>query len=301
LEDTCAWLAKNMALTAVTVFLRLSWRTVAAIVARVVQDLTGKTDQLDGLTRIGIDEISYRKGHRYLTCVVDHDTGRLVWAHEGRNKDTLTLFFDALGTTRSALLTHVSADGAEWIHAVVRQKAPQAAICLDPFHVVMWGTKALDKVRRRTLEHAGDRDRNARWAVVKNPDDLTADQRQSLATIRTTNTALYRAYLLKEQLRAVFATKGRRGEQLLAGWIAWARRSRLPEFVALARTIKRFQQLIWNTLHKHGVSNARSEATNTHIRALTKRAYGYHSPEALIAMAMLTRGGLKLELPGRKA
>ena len=186
LEDTCAWLAKNMALTAVTVFLRLSWRTVAAIVARVVQDLTGKTDQLDGLTRIGIDEISYRKGHRYLTCVVDHDTGRLVWAHEGRNKDTLTLFFDALGPTRSALLTHVSADGAEWIHAVVRDKAPKAAICLDPFHVVMWATKALDKVRRRTLEHAGDRDRNARWAVVKNPDDLTADQRQSLATIRTT-------------------------------------------------------------------------------------------------------------------
>ena len=97
-----------------------------------------------------------------------------------------------------------------------------------------------------------------------------------------------------------FATKGRRGEELLAGWIAWARRSRLHEFVALARTIKRFQQLIWNTLHKHGVSNARSEATNTHIRALTKRAYGYHSPEALIAMAMLTRGGLNLELPGRK-
>src|SRR5665811_65877 len=151
--------SSNMALTAVTVFLRLSWRTVAAIVARVVQDLSGKTDQLDGLTRIGIDEISYRKGHRYLTCVVDHDTGRLVWAHEGRNKDTLALFFDALGPTRSALLTHVSADGAEWIHSVVREKAPKAAICLDPFHVVMWCTKALDKVRRRTLDHAGDRDR----------------------------------------------------------------------------------------------------------------------------------------------
>jgi transposase len=298
LEDTCAWLAKNMALAAVTVFLRLSWRTVAAIVARVVQDLTGKTDQLDGLTRIGIDEISYRKGHRFLTCVVDHDTGRLVWAHEGRNKDTLTLFFDALGTTRSALLTHVSADGAEWIHSVVRQKAPKAAICLDPFHIVMWCTKALDKVRRRTLEAAGGRDRNARWAVIKNPGDLTDDQQLSLARIKTTNSGLYRAYLLKEQLRAVFATKGRRGEELLAGWIAWARRSRLPEFVKLARTMKHFQQLIWNTL-KHGLSNARSEATNTHIRALTKRAYGYHSPEALIAMAMLTRGGLKLELPGR--
>jgi len=124
LEDTCAWLAKNMALTAVTVFLRLSWRTVAGIVARVVQDLTGKTDQLDGLTRIGIDEFPTGR---------DTDTSR-VWSHEGRNKDTLTLFFDAPGTTRSALLTHVSADGAEWIHSVVREKAPQAAICLDPLY-----------------------------------------------------------------------------------------------------------------------------------------------------------------------
>src|SRR5664279_2372692 len=275
LEDTCAWLVKNMALSAVAVFLRLSWRTVSGIVTRVVAELTGKTDQLDGLRRIGIDEIAYRKGHRYLTCVVDHDTGRLVWAHEGRNKDTLRMFFQALGESRSAVLTHVSADGAEWIHAVVKEHAPQAVLCLDPYHVVAWVTKALDKVRRRTPE-----------------------QRGSLARIKTTNTALYRAYLLKEQLRAVFAVKGQRGKALLAGWIAWARRSRLPEFVKLARTIVRFQQLIWNTL-RHHVSNALSEATNTHIRALTKRAYGYRSPEALIAMAMLTRGGLTLDLPGR--
>jgi len=114
------------------VFVRLSWRTVTGIVARVVADLTGTTDQLDGLRRIGIDEIAYRKGHRYLTCVVDHDTGRLVWAHEGRNKDTLTKFFHALGESRSALLTHVSADGAEWIHAVVREQAPQGGALPRP-------------------------------------------------------------------------------------------------------------------------------------------------------------------------
>jgi transposase len=273
LEDTCAWLAKNMALSAVAVFLRLSWRTVASIVARVVADLTGKTDQLDGLARIAIDEISYRKGHRYLTCVVDHDTGRLVWAHEGRNKETLRLFFQQLGAVRSAGLTHVSADGAEWIHSVVAEYAPQALICLDPFHVVAWGMKALDKVRHRTLAAAGEKDRNARWAVVKNPGDLTPEQRGSLARISTRNAALYRGYLLKEQLRAVFATRGDRGRQLLAGWISWARRCRLPEFVALSRTVKRFQQLIWNTL-TDGVSNARSEATNTHIRAFVRRQLG---------------------------
>ena len=124
------------------------------------------------------------------------------------------MFFDALGPTRSALLTHVSADGAEWIHAVVREKAPQAAICLDPFHVVMWATKALDKVRRRTLEQAGDQGpQRPLGGRSRTRPTSPPDQRGSLARIKTTNTALYRAYLLKEQLRAVFATKGRRGER----------------------------------------------------------------------------------------
>ena len=298
-EDTCAWLAAHTALSVLTVFLRLAWRTVAGIVARVVADGRATNDLLTGLARIGIDEISYRKGHRYLTVIVDHGTGRLVWAAEGRNKDTLAKFFDELGAERAAKLTHVSADGAEWIHAVVAQRAPNAVICLDPFHVVAWAMKALDKVRVRTMTKAGISGRHAMWAVRKNPADLTCEQRTSLASITTTNNTLYRAYLLKEQLREAFQVKGQHGRQLLAGWLSWASHSRIPEFVALARSIRRYQDLIHNTLD-HNVSNARSEATNTHLRALTKRAYGYHSPEALIGMALLTRGGLCPALPGRK-
>jgi transposase len=85
---------------------------------------------------------------------------------------------------------------------------------------------------------------------------------------------------------------------LLAGWLAWAKRSRLPAFIQLAKTTERYRQLIHNTLD-HGLSNARTEATNTHLRALTRRAYGFHTHDALIAMAMLTHGGLCPELPGR--
>lgn len=299
-EDTCAWLAAHTAMSALTVLLRISWRTVAAIVTRVVADGRSTNDLLSGLVRIGIDEISYRKGHRYLTVIVDHETGRLVWAKEGRNRDTLSRFFDQLGSQRSELLTHVSCDGAEWIHAVVRQRAPQAVICLDAFHTVAWALKALDKVRARTMTKAGIRDRHALWATRKNSEDLTGDQRTSLAEIAVTNRTLYRAYLLKEQLREVFRVKGARGRQLLEGWLSWALHSRIPEFVVLARTLRRYHDLICNTL-KHGLSNARSEATNTHLRALTKRAYGYHSPEALIVMALLTRGGLCPPLPGRAA
>ena len=298
-EDTCAWLAAHAALSVLTVLLRIAWRTVAGIVTRVVADGRDTNDLLAGLSRIGIDEMSYRKGHRYLTCVVDHTTGRLVWAAEGRNQDTLTKFFDELGADRARLLTHVSCDGAEWIHALVAERAPAALICLDPYHVVAWAMKALDKVRVRTMTNAGVRDRHAMWATRKNPADLTTEQRTSLASITTTNRTLYRAYLLKEQLREVFRTKGKHGRQLLAGWLSWASHSRIPEFVTLARSIRRYRQFILNTLD-HGLSNALSEATNTHLRALTKRAYGFHSPEALIAMALLTRGALCPPLPGRK-
>jgi transposase len=233
-----------------------------------------------------------------IRLIVDHATGRLVWAKQGRNQETLGAFFDELGAQRAGLLTHVSCDGAEWIHGVVRERAPKAILCLDPFHVVVWTLKALDKVRTRTMAKAGVRDRNAMWATRKNPSDLTGEQRTSLAAIADTNKTLYKAYLLKEQLREVFAVKGDQGRELLAGWLSWASRSRIPEFVALAKSIRRYRDLIWNTLD-HGLSNALAEATNTHLRGLTKRSYGYHSPEALIGMALLTRGGLCPPLPGR--
>jgi transposase len=305
-EDTVAWLACHAALSVLAVLLRVTWRSVAAIITRVVAQRSATTDRLTGLRRIGVDEISYRKGHRYLLVVVDHDTGRLVWADKGRDSATLRRFFDVLGEERAALLTHISTDGAEWIHTVAAERAPQALVCLDAFHVVAWATAALDAVRRslgNQLRRDGKTDqakalKNSRWALLKNPPALTGDQRTTVATIAKTNHPLYRAYLLKEQLREVFATKGATGRQLLAGWLSWATRSRIPEFAALAKTIKRFLPLIHNTLN-HGLGNALSEATNTHLRLLTRRAYGYHSAEALIAMATLTRGGLCPPLPGR--
>jgi transposase len=306
-EDTAAWLVCHATLSVVAMLLRVAWRSVADIVTRVVADRAARTDRLAGLRRIGIDEISYRKGQRYLLVVVDHDTGRLVWAGKNRNQETLGRFFDDLGAERAGQLTHVSADGAEWIHDVVGARAPHAVLCLDAFHVVAWATEALDQVRRAMVNRlrAGGHHEEAtalkgsRWALLKNPPNLTGDQRTTLAGIAKANGGLYRAYLLKEQLRAIFqAEELADARSLLGGWIAWARRCRLEPFVKLAKTIKNYQPLILNAV-EHGLSNARSEATNTHLRLLTRRAYGYHSPEALIAMADLTRGGLCPPLPGR--
>jgi transposase len=305
-DDTAAWLAVHTSKQAVGELLRVAWATVGRIVTRVVADAEASRDRLAGLRRIGIDEISYKKGHRYLTVVVDQDAGRLVWAAPGHDATTLGRFFDALGQARCQQLRLVSADAAPWIATVVAERCPQARLCLDPFHVVKWATDALDQVRREVWNAArkGGQTalarelKGARYALWKNPGDLTARQRAKLAWIAQVNDRLYRAYLLKEELRLVFTLKGVRATVLLQAWLAWARRCRIPAFVELAKAIARHRADIQAALTQ-GLSNGRVEAVNTKIRLLTRVGFGFKSPEALIALAMLSLGGLCPSLPGR--
>ena len=153
-DDQVGWLAVQCSKTAVTELMRIAWRTVGAIVTRVCADIDATHDRLAGLRRIGIDEISYKRGHKYLTVVVDHDARRLVWAAPGRDKATLGTFFDALGEHRCAQITHVTADAADCIAAVVKERCPTAVRCADAFHVVAWATNALDQVRRQAWNDA---------------------------------------------------------------------------------------------------------------------------------------------------
>jgi transposase len=304
--------------SAVVELLRIGWRTVGAIVARVGAEIDTTIDRLDGLTRIGIDEISYKRSHRYLTVVVDHDTGRLVWAAPGRDQATLGRFFDELGDQRAARITHVSADMAGWIARTVAARAPAAVRCADPFHVVAWATDALDLERRRAWNHAsGRRHTNptlgghvmatghakafkwSRYALWKNPENLTDKQRAQLDWIAKTDPRLHRAYLLKEGLRVVFQLKGDTGKEALDHWISWARRCRIPAFVKLQRRIVKHRAAIDATLDS-GLSNGLIESTNTKIRLITRIAFGFHGPEPLIALAMLALGGHCPALPGRQ-
>ncbi|MHB8340869.1 MAG: ISL3 family transposase [Mycobacteriales bacterium] len=307
-DDMAAWLATHCSKSAVEQLMRIAWKTVGAIAGRVVADARAVADPFAGLTRIGIDEISYKKGHKYLIVVVDHDTGNLVWASAGRDKKTLGAFFDSLGTERCDELRLVSADGAEWIATVVAERCPNATLCMDPFHVVKWCTDALDEVRRDVWNAArrggmkalaGDL-KGARFALWKNPEDLTEKQQSKLAWVAQTNNQLYRAYLMKEQLRLVFRLRGERGISLLRAWLAWACRSKISAFVALARSIRAYRPAIEAAL-TYGLTNARVESVNTKIRLLQRVAFGYRDPEALIAMAMLDLGGACPALPGRAA
>ncbi len=305
--------------------MRVAWRTVGSIVARVWADTGGAVDRLEGLARIGIDEISYRRGQQYLTVVVDHDSGRLVWAAPGNSAATLRAFFDALGEDRSAAITHVSADGADWIAVVVAERIPDAVVCADAFHIVQWATAALDQVRieawrtaRATARSeprprrgprtanspkrpAADRARSlqrSRYALWKNPEDLTDRQHAKLAWIATTDPKLYRAYLLKEGLRTIFHLPYDDAVEALDLWLGWARRCQIPAFTKLARSIKKARDLILNAI-AHRLSNALIESVNTKIRLITRIAFGFKNVDALIALAMLSLGGHRPQLPGR--
>jgi transposase len=303
-EDQVAWLAVNTSKTAVAELMRVAWRTVGSILERVAAEAGRQVDLLDGLRRIGIDEISHRKGQRYLAVVVDHHTGRLVWAAPGRDRKTVLAFFDALGEERCKQIELVSADMAAWISGPIAERVPDAVRCVDPFHVVQLATDALDEVRREVwnearrqgnLELARDL-KGARFAVWKNPENLTDRQAAKLATIQRTNTRLYRAYLLKEQLRQIYQLPADTASRLLDSWLKWARRCRLPSFVKLARTITEQRDGILAAI-QHGLSNARIEQINTQIRLIARRAFGFHSPEALIALAMLKLADLCPPLP----
>lgn len=307
-DDTVAWLVTRSSKSTVTELMRVAWRTVGSIITRVSADIDASTDRFEGIRRIGIDEVSYKKRHKYLIVVVDHDTGRLIWAAPGRDAKTVGCFFDVLGPQRSALLTHVSSDEATWITSVVADRAPQAIRSADPFHVIKWAMAALDEVRRQAWNNArgrtkgqrsrGDaqRLRRGRYALWKNPQNLTSRQQVRLEWIAKTDPRLYRAYLLKEGLRHVFELGGQDGKDALDIWLQWAARSRIPEFVEVGRKVRRHRQSIDASL-EHGLSNGLIESTNTKIRVLTRMAFGFKSPDALVALALLALGGHQPNLP----
>jgi transposase len=304
-EDTAAWLTVNTSKTAICHLLRIAWRTVGRICERVSAEAKAGRDLLQGLTELGFDEISIRKGQKYLTVVVDHHTGRLVWAAFGRDRKTVEKFLDLLGEERCKQIRLVSCDDAEWITRPIAERCENTVICLDPWHIVKAATDALDDVRRAVWSEArkaGNKQlakqlKGARFALWKKPENLTERQQAKLAFIQKLNAPIYRAYLLKEQLRQIYHLPHKHALALLDGWLKWGRRCRLEPFVKLAKRITDQRSRVEAAL-RHQLSNARIEQVNTQIRLIIRRGYGYRSPEAVIALAMLSLGGLCQTLPG---
>jgi transposase len=306
-EDLVGWLATTMDKTALRRLVRVDWDTVGRIIERVMAEGLDP-NRLDGLFVVGVDEVSWRKGHSYMTLVSDNRRAKFVWGREGKDTATLDCFFDELGVERSAAIEAMSMDMGPAYEKSARKPghAVNAVICYDPFHVVQLVTAALDKVRRQVwqdLRKLPDKDaarrfKGARWALLKNPGDLTDDQAVTLRKLKRRGGDLWRAYALKEALRAVFAGDLSEDEvgMLLDRFCSRAQRSGLKPFVTAARTIRKRRAGILAAI-RLGVNNARHEGLNRRVRLIVNRAYGFHSANAALALIMITLGPIDHVLP----
>ena len=320
-EQVTAWIMLQMNRTATSKFMRVAWQTVGDIAHRVMEAIASTSaNPLDGLRYIGIDETSYRKGHNYMTVVVDHERGKVVWVHEGYGEDVLKLFFEQLGPERCKAIKLVSCDGAKWIRKCIEKYCGSAERCVDPFHVIQWAMESLDKVRSEFWRKAkmdepkikrgkgrppkGEEKKeplsqvikNSKYAMGKAPENLTEKQQKKRELIALKCPTLYRASVLKESLRIIFSMDYEQAKVELDKWIVWARHCHIKLFVELQRKIRRHYDGILASI-KHGISNARIEAVNNKIKLVIRMAYGFRNIGNMLAMVMLKCGCYTVSLP----
>ena len=291
-----------MAKTPIAGLLGIAWDSVGRIVTRVVAEHLDER-RLEGLIAIGVDEISYRRHHRYLTSVVDHASGAIVWCSAGRNAATLQRFFDELGERKQSIKA-VSIDMSGRYEKAIRERVPDAEVCFDPFHVVRLAQRAVDQVRRdewnaheRSHTKTGRWIKSTRWSLLKAPAKQSIDQLALLHEVQQANRALYCGFLLKEELRVLYQLEDPRlAPEHLDAWLAWASRSKLDPFVKLARTIRQHRDGILAAI-RLGLTNGRLEGLNSRIRLISHRSFGFHSADPLIALVYLCCAGITIQLP----
>jgi len=332
---TTAWLAVFLPRSTVREYMRIDWKTIGRCITRTLHIIEPeRAKRLDGLVNIGIDETSYKKGHKYITVVVNHDTNTVVWAHEGHGKAVLEEFYRQLTPEQLSSIRVVTGDGARWITDCVNVFTPGCERCIDPFHVVQWAMNALDEVRKEIWrdayaevkklkeDHTPHRGRpgkddtrasvvaeakakaeqikNSAFALGKAPEHLTNSQRLRLEMIATENPKLYRAYQIKERLRILLKSDSLEdAERELKSWLWWASHCRIPAMYALSQKIRRHAGHILNTI-RLGMSNARIEAVNNKIKLIVRKAYGFRNIENMLDMVYLVCSDLSIPLPNRK-
>jgi transposase len=336
-ECLVAWLATRADKTTIKRMLRIDWDTVGRIIKRVCADELDP-DRLEHLYDIGIDEVSWKRQHNYLTLVADHGRAKIVWGCEGAGEKAADSFFAELDPElladplrpepgeiqpqsrdagereereqpvgdRAAKLRAISLDMGHGYAKSARRHAPQAVICIDPYHAVQLANQALDEVRRgywNELRRIGDqqaakRFQDARWSLLRRPEKLTDTQAATLARLRAAGGEVWRAYELKEAARGIFAPGLQVDdvEILIDRLLSRLARSPLEPFVRLGKTLRKHRDGILAAV-RLGINQGRTEALNNKVRLITRRACGFHSANAALALVLLTCGPITLHLP----
>jgi len=285
----------GLSVEAVARHLDLDPKTVKAIDKAALQVEFGQTTY-DGLKRLAIDEIAVKKGHNYMTVVLDYDTGRVIWMGEGRQNDTIDKFFEAMPTEAREGIEAVAIDMWEPYINAVKRWCPQADVVFDLFHVVKAFNKVIDDIRNEEFRKAGGDLREllkgSKYLFLKNWGNLKRDGRVQLDEILALNARLNTIYWLKDLLAHIWdyyypgwAMK------MLAEWCAVARQDGHPALVKFAQKLERHQYGIISHC-KHQIHTSKLEGVNNKIKVVKRVAYGFHDLEYFALK-------VKQALPGR--
>ncbi|MGD8501281.1 MAG: ISL3 family transposase [Phycisphaerales bacterium] len=290
--------SKLLAIEVVAGLFDVSWSTVGAAVQHAVEYGLEHRD-MAGIIYIGIDEISRKKGHVYHTQVYDLWKKRLLWSGEGRSKETLERFFEELGPERTRAIKAICCDMWAPYVEVIKEKAPDAVLVFDKFHLVRHLHNAVDKVRKEESRQLKRKNpgllKGTKYIWLKNPWNLTPKQKQRLGYLEKINLKTNRAYLLKESFRELWTYK-RRGwaKRYLTKWFWWATHSRLVPMRDFAWLLRRHEEDVLNWF-KIPIDNGAVEAMNNNAKAISHRARGYRSEKWFTMIQLHCLG--KLPMP----
>jgi len=287
-----------MTISDTSIITGLDWKTVKDIDKYYIKKrLVG----LDALTprRLGIDEIAYEKGHKYLTIVRDLDLNRVIWIGVDRKKETLDSFFMLIGEKKQRLITVVVLDMWDPYIASIKEHCPAADIVFDKFHIIKKINEAVDTVRKEEFAKAAKEERiqmkRKRFIILKRGKNLTEDQQEKLQEIMENNELLYKAYLLKEQISDIFDEESfDSAMKRLQKWIQNVNESEISSFKKVLKTLRQYAYGVHNYFNYH-ITNAGSEGFNTKINIIRRKAYGFWDLEYFKLKIFQSCGVMRLD------
>lgn len=273
-------LSKIMTVQEVSRHLRLDWKTVKAIDQKFLEEQFGQTDYR-GLRILAVDEISIRKGHRYLTVVLDYETGRVVWVGEDRKARTLRRFFSDMSREQRQALKAVVMDMWDPYIVAVRTKVPHVKIVFDLFHVVAQFSRIIDKVRNSEYRKASKANKavfkGAKYLLLRNRSNIRRfKDRRHLEELLRLNKVINVILILKDKLKHIWTYRSRTwADKAISEWCALARAVNHPAVRKFAKTLDRYRYGILNHC-EYPIHTGRLEGVNNKINVIKRRAYGFH-------------------------
>jgi len=275
----------------------LNWKTVKNIDIHYIRQRLEGIENLNP-RRLGVDEIAYEKGHKYLTIIRDLDLNSVIWIGLNRRKETMNTFFEKIGPDKWRFIETIVMDMWDPYIASVLEYCPQSDIVFDKFHIVKKANEALDTIRKQEFANASIQEKknmkHKRFIILRRGKTLSEKQNESLNNLLSNNETLYKAYLLKEQLSDIFdECDYETALNRLRKWVTNVIESKINSFLKLVRTIEKYFYGIRNYFI-HRITNAGSEGFNNKINIVKRKAYGFWDLEYFMLKIYQTCGVMRL-------